>query len=244
MTFRDFLQLARVSNLPTVWSNALLGAAAGLATAPEPPRDLPQLLRLTWLPALAGSLLYTGGMILNDAADAKVDAKERPTRPIPSGRVSRRAAFLLAGLGLGGGLALLAGRFPGRPDVVLLGAALVACILLYNLLHSRSAASVLLMGACRGLLVLVCAAATGNPWTAAPLWCAGILFAYVAGLSVVARNEAAKGWVTPRLVMKLIAAISLLDGILLWSLGFPAAAPAAVACWLATTLWHRKVLGS
>ena len=36
-------------------------------------------------------------MVLNDVFDAEVDAREQPDRPIPSGRVSRRAAALLAG---------------------------------------------------------------------------------------------------------------------------------------------------
>ena len=59
-----WLQLARISNLPTVWTNvtaAWLLAGGQIADT-----------RLYWF-ILAGSLLYTGGMILNDAADAKFD---------------------------------------------------------------------------------------------------------------------------------------------------------------------------
>ena len=33
-------------------------------------------------------------MVLNDVFDAELDAKERPARPIPSGKISRRAAAI------------------------------------------------------------------------------------------------------------------------------------------------------
>ena len=68
-----YLLLGRVSNLPTVWTNTLAGATlAGAAVTPG---------RLVLL-AAAFSLLYTGGMYLNDAFDREVDARERPERPI------------------------------------------------------------------------------------------------------------------------------------------------------------------
>ena len=57
---RTLLILGRVSNLPTVWTNTLAGCAlAGAAVGPG---------RLALL-AIAFSLLYTGGMYLNDAFD-------------------------------------------------------------------------------------------------------------------------------------------------------------------------------
>ena len=49
--------------------------------------------------AAAFSLLYTGGMYLNDAFDRAVDARERPERPIPSGRVRAGSVFAI-GFGL------------------------------------------------------------------------------------------------------------------------------------------------
>ena len=93
-----YLLLGRVSNLPTVWTNTLAGATlAGAAVAPG---------RLTLL-AAAFSLLYTGGMYLNDAFDRESDARERPERPIPSGRVRAGSVFAI-------GFGLLAARRPGR----------------------------------------------------------------------------------------------------------------------------------
>ncbi|MFF4660564.1 SCO3242 family prenyltransferase [Streptomyces sp. NPDC001381] len=52
--------------------------------------------------------LYWAGMALNDYADATVDAVERPERPVPSGRVPRRAALAVAGGLTAAGLGLAA----------------------------------------------------------------------------------------------------------------------------------------
>ena len=38
--------------------------------------------------------LYGGGVVLNDYFDADIDARERPERPIPSGRISKQKAGL------------------------------------------------------------------------------------------------------------------------------------------------------
>src|SRR5687767_13276310 len=82
--WRTWLRLGRVSNLPTVWTNTL--AAVLLADAPFD-------LRRGALLAAAFSFFYVGGMFLNDAFDRKIDAVERPDRPIPRGLVSARQVF-------------------------------------------------------------------------------------------------------------------------------------------------------
>lgn len=89
--WRTALKLGRVSNLPTVWSNVV---AASVLAGGAPIRTLAFI-------AGAMSLLYVGGMFLNDAFDAESDARERPERPIPSGEIS-------AGSVLGAGFAMLA----------------------------------------------------------------------------------------------------------------------------------------
>ena len=59
------LRLGRVSNLPTVWTNVLAG---GILAGADPAHPL------VLVPLLAASLLYVGGMYLNDAFDAEIDA--------------------------------------------------------------------------------------------------------------------------------------------------------------------------
>ena len=86
MTWTDALRLGRVSNLPTVWTNTL----AGIVLAGG---DVLEARSLALFVAM--SLFYLGGMYLNDAFDAEIDARERPERPIPSDRVSRGLVFAL-----------------------------------------------------------------------------------------------------------------------------------------------------
>ena len=99
---RDALVLGRVSNLPTVWANLLAAVAlAGTAIGTDLGVGVGLLLFLAY------TLFYVGGMYLNDAFDARIDAKERPERPIPAGRVTSGEVYL-AGFGmLAAGLVLL-----------------------------------------------------------------------------------------------------------------------------------------
>lgn len=188
---RAWLELARISNLPTVWTNVAAGwlLAGGGWEA-----------RLGWL-LLGGSLLYTGGMILNDAADVRHDREHRRERPIPSGRVSPGAAWG-AGLGmlLAGALCAVAAGGAAWISVT----ALAACILFYDLYHKPWKGAVWVMGMCRVLLVLMSAGALGDPAAddaggkdVLYLTHALALGCYIVGLTLVARSEAAKGVVPP-----------------------------------------------
>lgn len=144
---KPWLQLARISNLPTVWTNV---AAAWLLAGGEWADA-----RLSWL-IFAGSLLYTGGMILNDAADVKFDREHRNERPIPAGEVSLMAAWTVGLAMLLAGALLAFAKGWAHPLVI---AGLVGCILFYDLYHKPWAGSVMVMGACRAFLVLMAASA-------------------------------------------------------------------------------------
>ena len=98
MSWQVALRLGRVSNLPTVWTNTLAGIVLASGTLVD--ARAPLLL-------VALSLFYVGGMYLNDAFDAELDAKERPERPIPSGQISARTVFIAGFAMLGLGLLLL-----------------------------------------------------------------------------------------------------------------------------------------
>ena len=97
---RAWLELTRGANLPTVWSNLLVGWLLAVAFgAALDGGSFPTL----GAALLGATLLYTAGMFLNDAADAGWDGAHRPDRPIPSARLSHRtvavagAALLLLG---------------------------------------------------------------------------------------------------------------------------------------------------
>ena len=148
-------------------------------------------VRFAWL-LLAGSLLYTGGMILNDAADVKFDSVHRKERPIPGGQVSLRAAWVVGSVMLltGATIAALSGA---NPKVT---AVLVGCIVLYDLYHKKWTGSVIIMGACRLLLYLMAASAVVPFNSAGPMLVlpyAVALGCYIVGITVAARLEHKNG---------------------------------------------------
>src|SRR6516165_10517316 len=94
---RPFAQLVRLPNVFTALADITLAALATHA--------LPQYAPAFLLLCLASACLYCGGMVWNDFFDVEQDKRERPYRPIPSGRVSRTTAAVFGGLLLTGGLA-------------------------------------------------------------------------------------------------------------------------------------------
>lgn len=172
---KSWLQLIRVSNLPTVWTNVIAAWMLAGGSSSD--------VRLAWL-LLAGSLLYSGGMILNDAADVKFDREHRRERPISSGKVDVQTAWIVGVVMplLGSGLAAGSGANPRVTAI------LCAAIVFYDLYHKQWAGSVIVMGACRTLLYLMAAsAASADVLKALPAALA--LGAYIVGITLAARLE-------------------------------------------------------
>jgi 4-hydroxybenzoate polyprenyltransferase len=179
------LRLGRVSNLPTVWTNMLAGIVlvGGVVDAPR-----------VWPMIGAMSLFYVGGMYLNDAFDADIDAIERPERPIPSGQVSRPLVFRLGYGMLALGIVLLAWAgfgWPGGTGIwpPLCGLGLAAAIVAYDRHHKASAMSPLLMGLCRVFVYVAAGACFVFPLPADLYVGAALLLSYLIGLTYVAKQE-------------------------------------------------------
>lgn len=86
---RPWLELIRLPAVFTAPADVLAGLAlAALAGAAPDPLTILLLVG-------ASAAIYCAGMAANDLFDAEVDARERPGRPIPSGRVSKGGAWLL-----------------------------------------------------------------------------------------------------------------------------------------------------
>jgi len=224
---RKWLELGRVSNLPTVLSNVLCGAA---------------LSGETWRPVplsfavLSGALFYEGGMFLNDAFDADIDAKERPERPIPSGRASRRTVLGLGFALLGMGSVVLAvlgfsGMAPGGASLPLAGAVTALAVIAYDRWHKGRAWSPLVMGLCRAGLYFIGAFAVAENVEIGLVLAAFALFCYVVGLTHVARfeNATAVGRAWPTLLVFLPVALALASPIAHVAAGRPMLALAAVS---------------
>ncbi len=134
------LQLLRLPAIFTTWSNIL--AAHLIATAGHPRWGTLSLL------LAASSALYLGGMVLNDCFDLEEDRRERPGRPLPSGRIGIRTAWL-AGWGLlllGLLLAAAAGPAP-----LLVALPLTLAIVAYDGWLKRGPLGPVAMGLCRYL---------------------------------------------------------------------------------------------
>lgn len=171
----DYLELVRAPAVLTVLGDTLAGGSAAGHTLSGRRIILP----------LASACLYAGGMALNDYADRGTDSRERPERPIPSGRISAgnaltaAAALTVAGLGLsaaGGGRRAFAVGLP-----------LAAAIWTYDLLAKHQAVSgALIMGTCRALDVLMGA---GSGHLRPALGAAGIMGVHTAAVTLLSRGE-------------------------------------------------------
>jgi hypothetical protein len=174
--WRTALQLGRVSNLPTVWSNVIAGSALA-GSAP-----------LHWVItlAIAISAMYVAGMFLNDAFDRDIDARERPERPIPSGAITTDAVFILGGAMLIAGIVAMSAI---NDRVGVAAAALGGAILLYNWHHKGNPFAPFVMGLCRALVYVAAALAVAPTLSTAVLIPAAAILLYVAGLTYTARLE-------------------------------------------------------
>jgi 4-hydroxybenzoate polyprenyltransferase len=173
---RTLLVLGRISNLPSVWSNCL---AAWLLNGGG---NWPAFVLL----CTGATLLYVGGMFLNDAFDADFDRQFRPERPIPSGKIAERDVWWIGGLLILFGWLLL---FLLGDPVALFATLLVAAIVIYDAVHKHIEGAPFIMAACRFLLYLVAAAATFRAVKEPVLWHGLALAAYIVGLSFLARKE-------------------------------------------------------
>ncbi len=184
-TVQAWLALLRLPNLFTAPGDPLAGALLAAAAAGMGLPLMPAVMG-----ALAGFCLYASGLVSNDVLGAAEDARERPERPIPSGRVSRHTAcavaIVLNGLGL---------LCAGKAGVYALAVAgiLSLCIWVYNAkASSLPVLRPLLMGACRGLSLLLGAAAIGGSpaLTSVPVLIAAVgLTLHVAAITAIAGRE-------------------------------------------------------
>ncbi len=190
-----WLQLLRLPTVFTALADVLCGyfIASSLTSDPTGSWSV-----LPWH-MLSSAGLYLGGMVLNDVFDARLDAAERPERPIPSGRITRRAAatagsMLLALGGIGAGAAWLTA---GRAGHSLCIAGLIAvAVLAYDVFLKSTWAGPFGMAACRFLNLSLGASTTAGingdvlSWQLPVLGASAGLAVYIVGVTWFARNEA------------------------------------------------------
>ncbi len=191
-----WLQLFRAPNVFTAMADVSMGFLF-VAGAPAPLAPLAALLA-------ASALLYTAGMVLNDVFDYDIDLKERPQRPLPSGRIALGSArtlgygMLLAGVVLGwvAGFTSSEVDLPWRSGLV--ATLLAGCVVFYDAGAKRTPLGPVAMGACRFLNVLLGMSAAPEivgsesllvGYNAAQLLVAGGIGLYIVGVTWFARTE-------------------------------------------------------
>jgi 4-hydroxybenzoate polyprenyltransferase len=190
---RQYLLLVRLPNVFTTPSNILVGY---LATTPPAEANGFHLAALM----VSSGLLYIAGIVLNDYFDVEVDRRERPSRPLPSGSISKERAMSIALIALAAANAIALAVSPASLAV---SAALTAAIIAYDYRLKRSPAGPFAMGSTRFLNVILgaspalsAAVASGGRAVPVPgIWAAAIfaatsLFVYIIAIMILSKKEA------------------------------------------------------
>lgn len=173
---RALLVLARASNMPTIWSNCIAACWLGGWNSAE----------VVLVLCIGASLLYAGGMFLNDACDVEFDTEHNRDRPITTGAIARRFVAVTGTALLISGVLVFATL---NRHVFVAGLFLAVLIAAYDLAHKRIVWAPVLMAGCRFLLYLAAASAGMIGITLRAIWFATALALYIVGLSYLARGE-------------------------------------------------------
>ncbi len=212
MQIKPLLTVARISNLPTVWTNILAAAVlahesgqmpASIATPNQASviSMLSQYPLLIWFGTLfALSLMYLGGMFLNDAFDAEWDKANNNLRPIVTGAISDKMAWMIGSIFLV--VAVLAIAILYKQTILdnsiilwyqnfyglFAGLLLASTIIVYNAYHKDFTHSAIVMGACRFGVYMISALLLAQITPEVTLAALSLLL-YIAGLTYLARHE-------------------------------------------------------
>ena len=176
----------RPANIVTAFADILAGAAAALAVMNAyAGTGFPADPNLFWL-LLSTFGLYGGGIVFNDVFDAALDARERPERAIPSGRVSKFYAVLLGTILFV--IGILA-AFWVNTTAGFLAVGIAACALLYDAKAKHHVLfGPLVMGSCRGGNLLLGAALF--PASLPYLWPLAIFpVFYIGAITLISQGE-------------------------------------------------------
>lgn len=184
--------------------------------------------------------LYGGGVVLNDVFDAKLDAVERPERPIPSGRVKKSHAAWLGIICLGIGLA-------AAIMVHLTSFFLAVLIAVLALVYDRFTKPFMILGPVNMALCRVC-----NLWLGMSIvtglwsmyWMLGLIHLfYILAVTLISKSEVHannRGTLTAGFVFYLLALTALVLLFIWYEFDLMAALPflLILAIWVFSALWQ------
>lgn len=174
---KPYLQLTRPANLVTAIADILAGMAIAQFTFSS--------FEPAWL-VLSTLGLYGGGVVMNDVFDARLDAVERPERPIPSGRVPLKSATFM-------GLSLLLLGILAAVIFSIQSGMIAAVVAALTILYNRFAKhhvffGPLTMGMCRGgnlLLGMSVLPESFQSWSFVAL----LPIAYIGAITLISQDE-------------------------------------------------------
>ncbi len=202
MEWKAYAQLMRPANVVTAISDVLAGAA--ISTLYFSDGSWPLSMGSLVLVSLSTIGLYGGGVVFNDVFDAKLDAVERPERPIPSGKVPLKYAVFFGVILFA--IGVLAAGFINQVSLVIALAIVLMCLLYDKWAKHHVVAGPVVMGWCRGLNLLLgmslLTAALPQVWGLA-----FIPIIYVAAITVISRGEVHGGKTIPLVFAAVLYAI-------------------------------------
>jgi len=142
---KNYLTLVRFPNLFTLPSNILAGYFSSNTYSEIE-------INTIILVILSSTCLYAAGVIFNDLADRKIDLKERPNRPIPSGKITQRNAIILALLLMAISITV---SYLISTFTLIVVFILISTIMLYDFVLKNSLFGPAVMGATRVLNILL-----------------------------------------------------------------------------------------
>lgn len=186
---KSYLALVRFPNLFTLPSNIFAGY---LSVQLHHSIEIDTVILLV----LVSVSLYAAGVIFNDVADRKIDLKERPNRPIPSGKITLRNAIFLASLLLA--TSIVTSFFISVTTFIVV-VILIVLILLYDFLLKNSLLDPAIMSGTRVLNVLLGASTSLSFFEGeADYVLYGLFlvctseFIYISGISILSKYETVK----------------------------------------------------
>jgi hypothetical protein len=225
--FSLYLQLIRLPNIFTVPSNVIVGY---LALQAGPAGQLAGLVA-------SSILLYVSGIVFNDFFDFERDRKNRPNRPLPSGRISKRNALAIAILTMAAAnfIAIVAAGLAALCVTLSLSAIIFAYD--YRLKSSAVSGTVsmagartlnVVLGASPALLVLLSFSARGlisNYGFQTLAVAATSIFLFVASIMILSRTEeegasGTRNRVALGIIMATIAYVALAGYLIGWDYWF------------------------
>ena len=215
---REYLLLIRLPNVFTTPSNILAGYFAAVTVAET---DIVRLIALM----VSSGLLYVGGIVLNDYFDIEIDKRERPSRPLPSGSISKRHALAIAMVAL-----LIANTiaFVVSPMSLVVSLALTFATIAYDYRLKHGLLGPFAMGGARFLNVIFGASPAllyiNNHSFAIVGAAAMSLFLYIVAITILSKkevgNERPNSTMASLMIFGVISAIAALGLVLQLQLAF------------------------